>query len=444
MRTFLVLLVIAALGAGGWYFWKVRSAKASTTPADLVSAKVTRGAVVQSVAATGRVVSNLDVDIKCKASGEVITLPYDVSDSVEKDQVVVQIDPIDEQRSVAIATVTLARSQAKLEQSKIALNVARQSLDNSKERVKANLDLANAKVKDAEAKAKRRRELLTRNLGTQEEYDTAETAAAAARAEVATLVVQQKELETQKVELDIKDRDVTLADEQVKSDKIALEMANKRLTDTTVKAPISGVVSSRAVQKGQIISSGITNVGGGTAVLTLSDLSRIFVLASVDESDIGRVRLDQPVDITVDAHPGMKFSGNVVRIATKGVNVSNVVTFEVKIEVTGENKKLLKPEMTANVQIIQQRKENVLLVPVQAVIRKEGDKRFVTVQKEAGGSEQRPVEVGISDASQMEIASGLEEDETVLYRKNEQESSWRRGGPPMMFGGRSGGGGGRK
>jgi len=220
----------------------------------------------------------------------------------------------------------------------------------------------------------------------------------------------------------------------VESDKIALSNAQQRLSETKVYAPISAVVSARNVQTGQIISSGISNVGGGTTILTLSDLSRLFVLAAVDESDIGKVAADQMARITVDAFPGMMFRGKVVRIATKGVSTSNVVTFEVKIEVLGRNKNLLKPEMTANIEIVAQEEENALLVPVTAVSRKKKI-QVVNVQKPDGTIEERPVTVGISDGEKIIVTSGLSEGETVVIREGEAESRWRgMRGPMMPFG----------
>ena len=191
------------------------------------------------------------------------------------------------------------------------------------------------------------------------------------------------------------------------------------------------------MQKGQIISSGISNVGGGTTVLTLSDLSRIFVLASVDESDIGKVLVGLPVDVTADAYPGKQFTGKVERIAPKGVNTSNVVTFEVKIEVLGKGKALLKPEMTANVEILVAQKDDALIVPAEAVSRK-GRQQIAVVANDDGTTEERPVKTGISDGARLEITEGLKEHETVLVREAEAESKWRRSGRPMLLGGRGG------
>ena len=102
-----------------------------------------------------------------------------------------------------------------------------------------------------------------------------------------------KEIAVDKESLEVKREDVKLAQCQVETDTISLETTNKRLKETKVFAPISGVISEQEVQIGQIVSSPLNNVGGGTTLLTLSDLSRIFIVASVDESDIGTVEVGQ-------------------------------------------------------------------------------------------------------------------------------------------------------
>jgi HlyD family secretion protein len=205
---------------------------------------------------------------------------------------------------------------------------------------------------------------------------------------------------------------------------------------------MNGVVSALNVQKGTIISSAISNVGGGTTVITLSDLSRIFVLATVDESSIGQVKVGQDATITVDAFRGQAFSGKVIRIAAKGVNVSNVVTFEVKIEVTSQNKAMLKPLMTANVQIIQERHDEVLLVPVRAVQRQDNQIVAVVVNADDTTST-RAVTVGMMDGENYEVLSGLQEGERVQLARSDADQSRWRGRGPNIFGGAGGASGGR-
>lgn len=445
MSKLITLLLVVGLGVGAFFYYRSHAATAATTQPSLADVEVVKGNIFQAVASTGRVTSNLDVEIKCKAAGQIIELPHDdVSESVKKGDLLVQIDPIDQQRAVRQAEVQLDQSQAKQAQATQGLTIAQQTLETNREKVASQLKMTQAAAKDAQDKAQRRRSLFEQKLASPEDLQTAETAATQAQAEYRNAQIAEKDLKTQELALELKKEDVKLAQAQVEDDQITLSNAKQRLADTTVVAPIDGVISQLNVQKGQIISSGITNVGGGAPAMTLSDMSRIFVLASVDESDIGKVSMDQPVTITADAFSGKKFQGKVVRIATKGVNVSNVVTFEVKVEVTSQNKSLLKPEMTANVQIISASKENVLVLPVAALTRKKGT-MLATVQLPGGQTEERTVQVGLTDGEKYEVLAGLKEGETVEYKKEEPQSKWRAGGrPPGMGMFPGGGGGGRK
>src|ERR1051325_879382 len=333
MKKVIALIIVLAAEGAGYFYWRAREAKADQPAPQTTTAVVGKGSIFQAVSSTGKVVSNRDVDIKCKASGEVINLPYDISQDVKQGDLLLEVDPVNQQRAVHLAEVALSESQAHLKQAQQNLLVAEQNVKTGRDKANALLQSATVRARDARAKAERRKQLLAQNLGMQEEVDAAETEAASAEADLASALVQLEEVKTQELALDVKKQDIVLAQAEVESDQIALSNAQQSLLDTKVVAPMDAVVSALNIQKGTIISSGITNVGGGTTIMTLSDLSRIFVLASVDESDIGHVTLDQDVNITADAYAGRTFKGKVVRIATKGVNVTNVVTFEVKIEV---------------------------------------------------------------------------------------------------------------
>jgi HlyD family secretion protein len=383
-------------------------------------------------------VSNLDVEIKCKASGEVVELPFDISDSVAKGQLLVKLDPIDEERAEKQARVALASSQARLAQARQNERLARDTLATERRKAEPMLAAAKARAERAKTRAARLKGILATGGSTEEECDAAQADAVVAAADVMLAQLRFEELKNQELTLELRVQDVKLAEAQVQSDQISLDVATQRLTDTKVSAPMAGVVSARNVQVGQIVSSGVTNIGGGTSVLTLSDLSRMFVLGAVDESDIGKVHLDDQVNVTADAFPGRRFKGKVVRVATKGVNISNVVTFEVKIEIEDPKKTLLKPEMTANLEVIANPREDALKVPTAAVLRKQG-KQWVEVATENGATEERAVEVGIQSETEVEVRSGLKEGELVVLRKSETESRWRNepGGPrpPSLFGG---------
>jgi RND family efflux transporter MFP subunit len=267
--------------------------------------------------------------------------------------------------------------------------------------------------------------------------DTAETAAVQAASELESARLALEDLETRELALDVKRADLVLARSQAESDQIALTDATERLADTRVRAPLDGVVAERNVEAGQIITSGIATVGGGTTVFTVSDLSRLFIEAAVDESDIGKVRVGQEATVTADAFPGREFRGRVVRIATRGTNVSNVVSFGVRIEIldgpapeSGGPKAdgaQLKPEMTANVEIVAARRESALVVPAEAVVRRRGES-LVEVVRDDGTAEMRRVEAGITDGILVEMTGGLAEGETVYADAGGGVSRWRRGG----------------
>ena len=445
MKKLIVFLILAGLAGGGaYYYWYVYLPSKATPATPEVTGKVSRGPLRLTVSSTGRVVSNLDVDIKCKASGEVIKLPFDVSDIVKKDNLLVELDPVDMQRVLNQTQARLGASQAQLDIARQSLSVAERTLVTDRARNESTLKAAEVRRADARAKADRLKQLLTKSLASQEEFDTAETAAISAEMDLLGAAVRADELKTQELALELRRQDVKLAEADVESNKIAVDIAKDRLSDTKVAAPMDGIVSARNVQIGQIIASGVSNVGGGTTVLTLSDLTQVFILASVDESDIGKVQLDQAARVTVDAFAGRRFKGKVVRIATRGVNLSNVVTFEVKIEVLGEDKALLKPEMTANVEVTVAEKDDVLLAPADSVVRKGGGKSVVTLVKDDGTKEETSVTIGLSDGTVTEVLTGLTEGQTVVDRKV-SEGKWaagqRPGGPPRggMMGGRRGG-----
>ncbi len=535
MKKAIWIVVILAVVVGGGVFWMIRNKKAKEAAAAKTETKtvtVDTGSIVQNIEANGTVVSRLDVEIKCKASGEITNLPFDVSDVVKKGDLLLELDPTDEDRNVKKAEVSRSNSATKVSRTEADLKVATEELEITKKSVEVSLKTSEIKRDDALAKEARVKELYEKKLASKEEYDTAHTTAVSAQAEYEQAVLNKKNLVNQEGELDLKKKDLKMARADSESNQIDLVIAQQKLKETKISSPIDGTITALNVQVGQIISSGISNVGGGTSIMTVSDLSRLFVLASVDESDIGEVKVDQQVIITADAYPNDTFFGKVVRIAQQGTSTSNVTTFEVKIEVLTENKTLLKPQMTTNVKIILARKDNVLYVPSDAItngallasanaalaggtppaasggnknknsknsglsgmarvaggkgfnrgmrgsgnysrgsgsrqsggfpggqgagnfpggpggpmVNANGDmpsppkstakrKYYVTLVKDDGTTEDREVQIGITDGENTEITSGLKKGDKVQMKASETSSEWGRGGGPMMMGG---------
>lgn len=430
------VLVVTALAVSAVLAGKYRQSAAQPSAAGANMCAARRGPIMQAVECTGSVVSNLDVEIKCKASGQVIRLPYDVSDPVKKGDLIIEIDPVDQERALQQAQANLEASTARIAQAQATLDASKKSLASSRQRAVAQARSAEARHRDADAKAKRERELLERRQSSVEEAETAETAAKQAAQDLEVARAELVAVEASELELDARRQDIALAQAQVRSDEIALAIAEERLRDTKVAAPIDGVVSGRLIQVGQIIASGINNIGGGTTAMTLSDLSRMFVLASVDESDIGHVALGQEARITADAFPGQTFRGEVVRVAASGENVSNVITFEVRIEVLSDNKVLLKPGMTANIEIVIATRDDAILVPSRALVRKSGNYYVNRIADNAVGAELHPVEIGLVGSEDAEVTAGLREGDRVQLTTSTEGSSWNpdrqrgRGMPP--------------
>lgn len=173
-------------------------------------------------------------------------------------------------------------------------------------------------------------------------------------------------------------------------------------------APITGKVIVRSVEPGQTVDT-------STAILVLSD--RLIIRANVDETDIGRVSLGQDAVISLDAYKDVTVKGKVSHISYESEVVNNVTMYKVDI----------KPEiipavfrsgMSANIEIVEQNKTNILLLPVDA-IKGDGEKEYVIVGSKAGGGRQRIIKTGISDEKNTEIVSGINKNDRVIIQTNE-------------------------
>lgn len=456
-----IIIIIIVIFAAKTIYTYAKPAEQSQTSETITLVNAQKGDIKKTVSCTGKIVSNLDVVIKCKASGEIIKLPVDLSDAVKENDLICELDPEDEKRSLRQARVKLQSSKAKLAQAKVQYKRQKEMLDNKIAQKKNEIKTAKADLKDCKRDYARLKRLYKKQNTSLESLENAELAALKAENSLQIKEADLSDLESQKNALSVYENNIVLSECDVESNQIALETAEERLKETKVFAPSDGVISALNVQKGLIVSSPTSNVSGGTTLMTISDLSRLFVLADVDESDIGQIRLAQPVEIAVDAYQKEKFKGEVVRIATQGTTASSVVTFEVKIEITSKNKKLLLPEMTTDIEIITDQAENTIYIPETALVTKKG-KSFVYVYDKAlaenrdknrnekiavKGSDEaskrkglnkkrgnrkgtnipgqrRMVETGLSDGINIEILSGLSADEQIIDTPLKSNQKW--------------------
>ena len=330
-----------------------------------------------TIEASGIIEAIASVEIKSKASGEILYLGAEVGDTVEKGSMLGQID----QRT----------PKNILDQSKSDLEASKVRLDNAKSQFERGAELhSNGSISDKDYE------------DIQESYAQAKS----------TVVMTEVSYENAKIALD----------------------------DTVVRSPVAGTIISRPVEVGQVISSPTMAVGGGTVLMTLADLSKVRVRALVDEIDVGKVSIGQVVSIKVAAYRDKEFFGTVSKVEPLAKVEQNVTTFPVLIDIENDEKLLLlgmntdvvieilnkDVSVTAPSMSLRTRKDiysaaSILNIPKESVdlflserVKGENFNKFIVIKETKKGPELAWVEIGVSDLANVEIVSGLSEGDTVF------------------------------
>lgn len=303
-----ILLVLAAAGYAG-YRWIERPA-----PVSYLTAVVGRGTISRTVSATGTVNPVLTIIVGSYVSGVIQTLSCDFNTQVKVGQVCATIDPRPYQVVVDQDRAALATARAQLVKDQASLTY-----------LKLNYD--------------RLTWLMQRNSTAQDTVDNARSAYDQAQAQIVfdQATIQQRQAD--------------------------LQAAQVNLSYTNITSPVNGIVVARNVTQGQTVAASFETP---TLFLIATDLTAMQIDASVSESDIGQIRLGQPVRFSVEAYPGREFSGQVTQIRQAPQTVQNVVTYDVVVAVQNRDHQLL-PGMTATLGIVAAERTNVLRVPDQAL-----------------------------------------------------------------------------
>jgi HlyD family secretion protein len=267
------------------------------------TAPVTRQTIVVDVEATGVIQPVNAVQVRSKASGQIIAMPVELGSHVRKGDLLVQIDPRQVRNVFNQATAALAAARANLAVSKTQLeraqDLAKQGVITAPELESAQLNYANA-------------------------------------------------------------------ESQLAAATTALDNARIALEDATIRAPIDGTIIEKDVSLGQVISSATSSASGGTLLLQMADLNQVVDSALVSESDIGNVRPGLTASVRVDAHPNRVFHGVVQKIAPQATVQQSVTMFPVLIGLDNHDGALL-PGMNSDVSILVTQQDNALAVPIDAV-----------------------------------------------------------------------------
>ncbi|MBL8040721.1 MAG: efflux RND transporter periplasmic adaptor subunit, partial [Chthonomonas sp.] len=253
--------------------------------------------------------------------------------------------------------------------------------------------------------------------------------------------------------------DLASARASIVRNRVAVKNAKVQLDSTTVVAPRDGVVTQKYLEEGTIIPPGTSTFSQGTSLVQLSDVSRIFVDCLVDEADISQVEVGQKVRILLQAFPHRPLKGEVSRVSPAALTANNITTVKVRVEVRPAKGVEMMPGMTATCEFITFEKSDVLVLPSQALNRKDGE-TTVKIKDAKGTPKVVKVKVGETGNDGVELLEGLKAgDEVVvaeidldkmraLQKKMEeaQQGGGLAGGRPAGMGGgsggRSGGGGG--
>lgn len=188
----------------------------------------------------------------------------------------------------------------------------------------------------------------------------------------------------------------------------AVEAAQVQLGFTTIRAPIAGVIGDISTQEGETVAASFA----APTFLTIVDLDRLEVWAYVDETDIGRIEAGQRATFTVDAYPDTEFAGRVTTIRPTAEVIDNVVNYITLIEIEQRPDRILRPEMTATVNVTVEGRTGVLAVP-NGALRRDGRETYVLIDS-PNGLLRRAVEPGFRGSEYTEIAGGLQQGERVM------------------------------
>jgi HlyD family secretion protein len=273
--------------------------KKEAVPVSYQAVPVERRDIVVSAQASGAIQPDTTVEVKSKASGEVLQINAETGQVVKRGAPLVRIDPRNARNAMAQA--------------------------------QADLDVAKAKLANSTSQKRRSDELYQSQSITEQEHEQALLDYADARSAV------------------------------VRS-QVDVDNARIQLEDTDVRAPITGTVLEKDVERGQVIASATSNVSGGTTLMKMANLNQVQVRTLVDETDIGKVQPGQRATVTVDAFPNRPFSGTVLKVEPQAQTEQNVTMFPVSVRI--DNKEgLLRPGMNAEVEVHVGRRDSVLAVP---------------------------------------------------------------------------------
>ncbi len=380
------LVVLSSLGGGAYWAYQKwpdkvafwkTAAPAAQKPARATTATVTSRNISFAVTAAGDIGPAEQVSVRPEVGGIIAALPVDIGDIVKKDQILFTLDDRDLQTERSARQTDIDGAQLKLDKSK----------------------------RDFE----RSQKLYAEKLISQELYEDTKT------------------------EFDLAKNALEIA-------RKALSQVEDKLVKTKIVAPFDCTILTRPVSVGQAVS-GASGVNSGTEVLTIANLKDMIINAHINQADVTRLRVNQEVQVEIEAVPGLKLTGNVDRIAPQATIKNNIKGFATRILLKNDDGRV-RPGMTATLSIPLVNVEDVLAVPLAAVFTEQGE-HFVVLKK-GESLERRTVQIGVTDYDYAEVQKGLAEGDLVVLELPAGMNADSLGGSGEKPKGKGGAKGGKK
>ncbi len=353
-RILLFLVVVVVIGYfAKSYLGKSDSEATSKSVFKFQSVKASKGEIVTQIDITGVVEPETTVEIKSKVSGKIVKFYKDINDSVRIGDLIATIEPDYQQAN----SITNTRS---------------------------NLDLARIRYEWA---LKDFKDIETQyNLGHESKYNYDQS---------------KKELDQALINFNI-----------AKEQYAQVEEIDTKGAESKIYASVHGKVISRSVEEGEMISSVGLGNSDGTAIMNIADLSKMIVKSNINEIDINKYREGQKAQITVPANPYHKYKGTIKQIAVMAIDSNNTKVFPIEIELEDVDKKIM-PGMTAEITIQGDSKQDIIKIPIRALFSNDKGEDVVYIAENEKITETRVVQTGINNFREVEIVSGLQENEEI-------------------------------
>ncbi|MDR7433510.1 MAG: efflux RND transporter periplasmic adaptor subunit [Armatimonadota bacterium] len=446
MRGILLLVAIATLAVVG-IVWATGGIGLRRDLKEVTVVEPTVGTITEIVSTTGTVASR-SAELSAKIPGRIVEVRVQEGDTVEPGMVLLRLDDRDLRSQLDQAMAALVVSRRQLEQARAAVEAARSNLARAEaaalaaraqykqvlagprpEEVRAaeaSVEASKARLEEAERQLQIQRKLLAEGAVGPAQVDAAKAQYDAAKAqydaalsqlrllqrgprreerEVALAQVRQADagVEAARHQLQQALAALRASEAQVAQASEAVQAARGRLQDALVTAPFRGVITRLLAEVGQVVTPGVP-------LLSIADLSEVWVNADIDEADLGKIRTGQRVEVTADAFPGRKFKGQITRLG-RAVEIRPAARIaRARIDLSGPTPLL--PGMSVDVDIVVQSKEDALQIPLDALIESEGNTKVFVVSN--GVVRARKIQIGLRGVDKVEVVEGLEPGELVV------------------------------